>query len=214
MTGTGSSLVGSSVGETKLSATKTRSAIHRGRPGVARRPVTKKPAIAEKLEDEVQLAAVAPEEQKAELPKEEKPDYKVTRMNNVRMTAYSDMENEPGAYGNLNAIGTVLKYGKIRSAAADWSRYPLGTQFRIIGEPHIYEIDDYGSALVGTDTIDLYKPTLSAMNEWGLRWVDIEILKWGCYERSAKYLKGRQKYAHTRKMYECLQPKLYASSDT
>ncbi|MEM0969571.1 MAG: hypothetical protein AAGJ31_09495, partial [Verrucomicrobiota bacterium] len=80
----------------------------------------------------------------------------------VRTTAYCDAENEAGGkYGNKTALGTVLRgSGKMRSAAADWSRYPLGTRFRIVGSPQIYEIDDYGSALVGTDTLDIYQPTL------------------------------------------------------
>ncbi len=70
-----------------------------------------------------------------------------------------------------------MKYGAIRSAAADWSRYPLGTKFRMVGQPHVYVIDDYGSALVGTDTIDIYKPNLTMMKEWGVREIDIEILE-------------------------------------
>ena len=43
------------------------------------------------------------------------------------------------------------------SAAADWSRFPLGTRFQIVGTQDRYVIDDYGGALVGTNTIDLYK---------------------------------------------------------
>ena len=56
-------------------------------------------------------------------------------------------------------MGKPLRFGMVRSAAADWSRYPVGTRFRIVGKPYEYVIDDYGSALVGTDTIDLYKPS-------------------------------------------------------
>ena len=127
----------------------------------------------------------------------------------ARTTAYSHMENEPGAYGRKNAIGTNLRYGNaIRSAAADWSRFPLGTQFRIKGKPHIYEIDDYGSALCGTNTIDIYKPTLSMMNAWGVRHVDIEIIKWGCFDKSSSILSKRTGYWHCRKMYEDMQPQV------
>ena len=39
----------------------------------------------------------------------------------VRTTAYSCQEHEAGAYGSMNASGTHLKYGQVRSAAADWS---------------------------------------------------------------------------------------------
>lgn len=126
----------------------------------------------------------------------------------VRTTAYSCKENEVGAYGNLNAIGTPLKYGQVRSAAADWSRYPVGTTFKIKGLPYTYVIDDYGSALVGTNTIDIYHPNLSSMNAWATRDVEIHIVKWGSWERTASLLKRRTKYSHCAKMYYAAMRKL------
>jgi 3D (Asp-Asp-Asp) domain-containing protein len=134
------------------------------------------------------------------------------KIRRVRTTSYSDAENEKGGiYGRKNAIGINLKYGAIRSAAADWSRYPLGTKFRIVGEPYMYVIDDYGSGLVGTDTIDIYKPNLSMMKAWGVRHLDIEILEWGSYRTSLKVLADRRnKAAHCREMYDCIVPKLGA----
>ena len=123
----------------------------------------------------------------------------------VRTTAYCHLENEPGAVGKKTALGTTLRYGRIRSAAADWSRYPVGTQFRIMGERHLYEIDDYGSALVGTGTIDLYKPTLRSMKEWGVRNVNIQIVKWGSFDRSAAILSKRTQYPHCKEMLRCIQ---------
>lgn len=119
----------------------------------------------------------------------------------VRTTAYSHMENEPGAPGRMTASGSILKYGSVRSAAADWSVYPLGTVFRIKGLPHTYVVDDYGSALVGTNTIDIFKPSLSLMNKWGTRKTEITVVQWGSYERSLSLLKGRRGYAHCRIMY-------------
>ena len=62
----------------------------------------------------------------------------------------------------------------IHSAAADWSRWPAGTMFRIVETGELYQVDDYGWALAGTNTIDLYKPSRSAMNAWGVRRVTIE----------------------------------------
>ena len=109
----------------------------------------------------------------------------------VRTTSYSHMENEPGAYGMINASGSRLKYGSVRSAAADWSVYPLGTKFRIKGQPHIYVVDDYGSSLAATNTIDIYKPSLHYMRTWGTRHTEITVIQWGSYERSARLLKGR-----------------------
>lgn len=86
----------------------------------------------------------------------------------VRTTAYTHSERDHLAYGPRNAVGTALKYtSSVRSAAADWSVYPLGTTFRIKGQPYLYVVDDYGSALVGTGTIDIYQPNKKLMKEWG-----------------------------------------------
>jgi 3D (Asp-Asp-Asp) domain-containing protein len=105
-----------------------------------------------------------------------------------------------GIYKNLSASGRPLKYGSLRSAAADWSHMPMGTLFRIKGLPYIYEIDDYGSGLVGTNTIDLYKPDLATMHAWGTRKVDIEVIREGSYARSLDILEGRLKAPHVREM--------------
>jgi len=131
------------------------------------------------------------------------PTYKShsDRTRYVRTTSFSHMEKEPGAPGRMNASGGILKYGSVRSAAADWSVYPLGTMFRVKGQPHIYVVDDYGSALAGTNTIDIFKPTLSAMRQWGTRFTEITVVQWGSYERSVRLLKGRVKYDHCRHMY-------------
>lgn len=104
-------------------------------------------------------------------------------------------------YGARTAAGTLLRHGSIRSAAADWSVYPVGTVFQIQADPSIYVIDDYGSALVGTRTIDIYKPTTSQMNLWGTRHVNIRILKWGSYTKSLAILMPRaSKASHVREM--------------
>lgn len=97
----------------------------------------------------------------------------------VRTTAYTHEEADHAAYGRSTAIGTTLRCSRTyTSAAADWSRFPLGTKFQIVGEPTIYVIDDCGGALWGTDTIDIYRPNLAAMNAWGTRHVEIKILEW------------------------------------
>lgn len=122
----------------------------------------------------------------------------------VRTTAYSHLQADSLPYGKKSAAGTDLKYGsEIRSAAADWSKYPMGTMFKIEGLPYTYVIDDYGSALCGTETIDIYKPNLSKISHWGVRNVPIRVLKWGSFEESARILDSRKhvKHAHhVRKM--------------
>lgn len=128
----------------------------------------------------------------------------------VRTTAYSHDEADHLVYGSKTALGTPLKFGTVRSAAADWSRYPVGTRFRIAGQPDIvYEVDDYGSALVGTGTIDLYKPNQEMMDEWGVRHVDIEVLQWGSYARSMQIMRDRVRWPHVRRMVEDIQAKVY-----
>lgn len=134
----------------------------------------------------------------------------------VRTTAYCHDEADHIAYGRRNARGDSLKYGHVRSAAADWSRYPVGTRFRIAGQPDvIYEVDDYGSALVGTGTLDLYQPTRGMMDEWGARNVDIEVLQWGSYEKSVEIMRDRVRWPHVRKMVSEIEGKiLQATADT
>ena len=155
---------------------------------------------------------VAVKSSSASLPKDKhgRPTYHSdsARHRYVRTTAYSHQENEPGAPGRLNAIGTTLKYGQVRSAAADWSRYPVGTTFKIKGLPHTYVIDDYGSALVGTNTIDIFHPTLSSMRRWATRDVEISIIRWGSLERTTNLLRGRTKYGHCRRMYHAAMSKI------
>jgi 3D (Asp-Asp-Asp) domain-containing protein len=94
----------------------------------------------------------------------------------------------------------VRKPPAIGSAAADWSRWPLGTTFRLLSTGQIYRVDDYGWALSGRNTIDLYMATQRDMNAWGARQEPIEILKWGDPEQSLRILEPRQKYRHIRRM--------------
>jgi 3D (Asp-Asp-Asp) domain-containing protein len=131
-------------------------------------------------------------------------------LQNVRTTAYS--RGEDG--GKRNAIGARLSHTKCRSAASDWSRFPLGTRFRIAGTKDEYIIDDYGTALVGTNTIDLYKPSRLEMRRWGVRHVDIDILEWGSDERSLKVLTPRAKHRSVKRMIVALQKRSSGKSPT
>jgi 3D (Asp-Asp-Asp) domain-containing protein len=136
----------------------------------------------------------------------------------VRTTAYCHKESDSLKYGRLNAAGGTLQYGaSVRSAAADWSRFPLGTRFRIEGEPYEYVIDDYGSALVGTNTIDIYKPTFTAMNQWGVRRVPIQIIEWGCFNKSHEILDTRKHVRdadHVRQMLRDIERRYMSSYST
>jgi 3D (Asp-Asp-Asp) domain-containing protein len=94
----------------------------------------------------------------------------------------------------------VVTKPQIGSAAADWSRWPAGTVFRLLSTGQIYKIDDYGWALAGRNTIDLYMPTRSAMNAWGARQEGIQILRWGSPNESLRLLQAHQGYRHIRRM--------------
>ncbi|TLD68256.1 hypothetical protein FEM03_23660 [Phragmitibacter flavus] len=124
----------------------------------------------------------------------------IKKIDNVRTTAYTHTESDHIQYGIKTADGGTLKYGNLRSAAADWSVYPVGTVFKVEGEPYLYEVDDYGSALVGTNTVDLYKPTKTAMNQHGVKHVNIKVMRWGSYQRSLAIMKPRTKHPHVRQM--------------
>ncbi len=125
------------------------------------------------------------------------------RVSNVRTTAYTHTE----AGGRRNAVGSQLNGSQVRSAAADWSRFPLGTRFRIVDTNEVFEIDDYGSALIGTNTIDLYKPNRLEMRRWGVRHVDIDVLEWGSAERSLAVLTPRCHNGSCRRMVVALKEK-------
>ena len=126
------------------------------------------------------------------------------RIPKVRTTAYTDHEGGSGCH---NALGEYLSGRQVMSAASDWSRYPLGTLFRIAETNEEYVIDDYGNALIGTDTIDLYKPNRLEMKRWGVRYVDIDILQWGSEEQSLKVLAPRCKHRCVRQMVAALEKK-------
>jgi 3D (Asp-Asp-Asp) domain-containing protein len=128
---------------------------------------------------------------------------RVQRMHKVRTTAYA--RGDGG--GRRNAVGEYLSGRHVMSAASDWSRFPLGTRFRIVDTKDEYVIDDYGTALVGTNTIDLYKPSRLDMKRWGVRHVDIEVLQWGSRDQSLKVLGPRKKHPIVRRMIAALEKK-------
>jgi 3D (Asp-Asp-Asp) domain-containing protein len=135
------------------------------------------------------------------LPKYQKPIAR-TAVQKVRTTAYTHSESDHIKHGRSTAVGTTLRCGSINSAAADWSRWPVGSIFRIRETGQTFQVDDYGWALAGTNTIDLYKPSRSAMNRWGVRFVTIENLQWGDVDRSLAILRQRSKYKHVRRMID------------
>ena len=89
---------------------------------------------------------------------------------------------------------------QIGSAAADWARWPAGTVFRLLSTGQNYRVEDYGWALSGRNTIDLYMANQREMNSWGAREETIEVLKWGDPQESLQFLRRHQDYRHIKRM--------------
>ena len=94
----------------------------------------------------------------------------------------------------------VSRPPQIGSAAADWSRWPAGTVFRLLSTGQNYRVEDYGWALSGRNTIDLYMANQREMNNWGARQEAIEVLKWGDPQESLQFLRRHQDYRHIKRM--------------
>ena len=86
------------------------------------------------------------------------------------------------------------------SAAADWSRWPAGTIFRLASTGQLYRVEDYGWALAGRNTIDLYMATPRDMNGWGVRQETIQIVQWGDPDVSLRRLASHTKFRHIKRM--------------
>ena len=145
-----------------------------------------------------------------------------TDFQNVRTTAYTSSESDHRAYGSSNALGGQLhaanapihraevtrgrkrialaKKMSIGSAAADWGRWPAGTTFRLLSNGQIYRVDDYGWALSGRNTIDLYMPNEREMNTWGVRQEPIQVLHWGDPQESLRLLAPHSAHKHIQRM--------------
>ena len=108
--------------------------------------------------------------------------------------------NTTAYIGKRNALSGPLCHGHPTSAASDWSRFPVGTRFKLVETGRHYIIDDYGSAMVGTHIIDLYMPTARDMHAWGRRNVHILIEEWGSSRRSLEILSPRSRAWYVRHM--------------
>jgi 3D (Asp-Asp-Asp) domain-containing protein len=95
---------------------------------------------------------------------------------------------------------TASKSPRIGSAAADWGRWPAGTTFRLVSTGQVYRVDDYGWALSGRNTIDLYMSNQREMNTWGVRQEPIEVLHWGSTQESLRLLAPHAEHKHIKRM--------------
>jgi 3D (Asp-Asp-Asp) domain-containing protein len=98
------------------------------------------------------------------------------------------------------AVAVSKSPPRIGSAAADWSRWPMGTTFRLLSTGQMYRVEDYGWALSGRNTIDLYMANQRDMNQWGARQEPIQVLHWGDPQESLQFLRGHQDFKHIKRM--------------
>lgn len=128
---------------------------------------------------------------------------------NPQLQPFSMDDRQPVTPGPKRAPGTtravksaivVSRPLQIGSAAADWSRWPAGTVFRLLSTGQSYRVEDYGWALSGRNTIDLYMANQREMNSWGAREEAIEVLHWGDPQESLQFLRRHQDYRHIKRM--------------
>jgi 3D (Asp-Asp-Asp) domain-containing protein len=136
---------------------------------------------------------------------EEQSDYQRVSNSGVHLQPFSMEETGPVTRATRTSRGTShvtrsSRSAQIGSAAADWSRWPMGTTFRLLSTGQVYRVDDYGWALSGRNTIDLYMANQRDMNSWGTRQEPIQILQWGDPRQSLQFLQSHQDYKHIRRM--------------
>jgi 3D (Asp-Asp-Asp) domain-containing protein len=154
----------------------------------------------------IRTAAVAPRALPVDA--DEDDDYQRVSLSDVPLQPFSMTETATvrrSGGANKRRTTTVTRYAvpaatTYGSAAADWSRWPAGTIFRLLSTGQIYRVDDYGWALAGRNTIDLYMATPNEMNAWGARNEPIQILRWGDPQESLRFLQSHQGYRHIRRM--------------
>ena len=117
----------------------------------------------------------------------------------TRVTTTRRVKKTTPVRGAKRAVA-ASKRTKIGSAAADWGRWPMGTTFRLLSTGQTYRIEDYGWALSGRNTIDLYMSNRRDMNTWGARQEPIQILHWGDPQQSLQFLQSHTDYKHLKRM--------------
>lgn len=136
------------------------------------------------------------------LPVGDNSDYEHASYSAERLQPFSMSADRSASVGRTNrrsayALPRTAGFG---SAAADWSRWPAGTTFRLLSTGQFYKVDDYGWALAGRNTIDLYMETRADMNTWGVREEPIQILFWGDPQESLRFLQSHQNFRHIKRM--------------
>jgi len=148
--------------------------------------------------DDVDVINISSSDAKLEKFSVDKPK-KATRVTTTVTTTRVTKTTKP-VRGTKRAVAVSKVPPRIGSAAADWSRWPIGTTFRLLSTGQMYRVEDYGWALSGRNTIDLYMSNQRDMNTWGARQEPIQILHWGDPQQSLQVLQSHTEHKHIKRM--------------
>lgn len=105
----------------------------------------------------------------------------ITSIGTYTITAYTAGYESTGKTPSHPAYGITASGVKVRenhTIAADWTILPPGTTLKIEGLPHIYTVEDRGSAIKG-NRLDIYIADLEAALKWGVQERKVIILEMG-----------------------------------
>ena len=155
------------------------------------------------MDDEFTFASVSKEKKAAQLKKakKEKAAAKAAKKEKAAKTAkFTKAAKSKHEKIAKAARAHNVEPPRIGSAAADWSRWPAGTVFHLLSTGQNYRVEDYGWALSGRNTIDLYMANQRDMNSWGTRQEPIQVLHWGDSDDSLRLLEPHQSHPHIKRM--------------
>ena len=98
-----------------------------------------------------------------------------------KITAYTAGYESTGKRPGHPAYGITASGARVQenhTIAADWDLLPPGTKLMIEGLPHIYTVEDRGSAIRGK-RLDIYIPCLQEALQWGVQERKVTIIKLG-----------------------------------
>ena len=174
--------------------------LHAAGPAIHRAENVKRAGAISTDNDDTDVINISSGDAKLEKFSMEKKPKKATRVTTTVTTTRVTKTTTPTTKGAKRAVAVSKSPPRIGSAAADWSRWPMGTTFRLLSTGQVYRVEDYGWALSGRNTIDLYMANRSDMNSWGARQEPIQVLHWGDTQQSLQILQSHTDYKHIKRM--------------
>lgn len=178
--------------------------LHAAGPAVRRAENVKRAGAISTDNDDTDVINISSSDAKLEKFSMDKPKKKATRVTTTLTTTTHVTKTGKTSTTTLRESKRTVAVSKvpprIGSAAADWARWPVGTTFRLLSTGQMYRVEDYGWALSGRNTIDLYMANQRDMNAWGARQEPIQILHWGDSQQSLQILQSHAEHKHIKRM--------------